>query len=277
MKTTGPGSSTALATYLLVLLAGNAFAAADESETNDERVVENAYFSADGREQREPDRVSTDVIEGSERRGRRSTKQGAAGQSKIGEAGSSSPNTDFWFYTADIELFADEDRDGYYHGIDLLFDADTVYTRADVFAVIYLSLDGGPWIEYAETETFTIWGASSNDEYVVVTELLDGFPTGSYDALIELFDTWDGSFVADLGPESSSALSFLPLEDAVLDAPRAAPQPVVINRGGGGAVDWLSLLVLAAASAAGVAFRRRSRRSPCPAGSGQAGAAATSA
>lgn len=258
MKTTGTGSRTALAACLLALLAGNALSAANDAEGNGERVVENAYFSADGREQREPDRVSTRVIADSESRGRRSAKQEPAGQSKTGDAASASPNTDFWFYTADIELFADEDRDGYYHGIDLLFDADTIYTRADVFAVIYLSRDGGPWIEYAETEAFTIWGASSTDEYVVVTELLDGFPTGSYDVLIELFDTWDGSFVADLGPGNTSELSFLPLEDAVLDTPPVASQPVVVNRGGGGAFGWLSLLALASAAA----LRRRSRRRP---------------
>ena len=33
-----------------------------------------------------------------------------------------SSNVDFWFYAADVELFNDHDRDGYFHGIDLWFD-----------------------------------------------------------------------------------------------------------------------------------------------------------
>ena len=56
-----------------------------------------------------------------------------------------STDPDFWFYDVDVALFADADRDGYYWGIDLLFDADTNYGAADVFAVLYLSYDGGPW------------------------------------------------------------------------------------------------------------------------------------
>ncbi len=266
MKTTGSGLTETLLACVLVSLSASAFAASSEDDVM-ERVVENAYFPDGGRDRNGPARVQTRVIENPDQAGPRSAKQASSAGSKTGDAVGRSPNTDFWFYTADIELFADEDRDGYYHGIDLLFDADTIYTRAEVFAVIYLSLDGGPWIEYAETETFTIWGAGSSDEYVVVTELLDGFPTGSYDVLIELFDTWDGRFVADFGPASTPELSYLPLEDAVLDTPPTRSQ-VVVNRGGGGATDWLSLLVLAASSLAAALLRRRSRPRLCPARSG---------
>ena len=52
--------------------------------------------------------------------------------------GTQTPNTEFWFYDVDVELFSDLDQDGYYYGIDLWFDADTVYSVADVYAVIYL-------------------------------------------------------------------------------------------------------------------------------------------
>ena len=111
-------------------------------------------------------------------------------------------------------LFNDQDRDGYYHGIDLLFDADTYYTVAEVYAVVYLSYEGGPWNEYGATENFTIFGSSSDDDYVLVSELLEGYPAGSYDILIELFDAYDDTFLAWIGPEDTSELAFLPLEDA---------------------------------------------------------------
>lgn len=176
----------------------------------------------------------------------RDSKARAADSAKSSNTESRTPNTDFWFYTADVELFSDQDRDGYFYGIDLLFDADTVYTVADVYAVVYLSQDGGPWEEYAVTDTFTIYGASSEDEYVIVTELISGYPTGSYDILIELFDTFDGSFVADIGPADTAELAYLPLEDADRDAPVVhTTTTVIVDEGGGGSVGWLALLGLA--------------------------------
>ena len=175
--------------------------------------------------------------------GKRSESKGAADHSKIRGAATTSPNTDFWFYTADVELFADQDRDGYYYGIDLLFDADTIYTFADVYAVVYLSRDGGPWEEYAVTEVFTLLGASSEDEYVIVTELVSGYPPGSYDILIELFDALDDTFVADIGPADTTELSLLPLEDIEYDTPRNSDTTVVVNHGGGGAFDWPTFVV----------------------------------
>ena len=152
------------------------------------------------------------------------------------------PNVEFWFYDADVELYGDFDRDGYFSGIDLAFDVDTVYTVADVYAVIYLSYDFGPWNEYAVTEDFTIFGSSADDQYIIETDLVAGYQTGDYDILIELFDTYDGSFVADIGPDESSELSFLPLEDIGRDTP--LEPTIVVNNGGGGAVGWFGLLAL---------------------------------
>ena len=74
------------------------------------------------------------------------------------------------------------------------------------------------------------------------TELVSGYITGDYDILIELFDAYDGTFVASLGPDDSSQLSYLPLEDAGRDTPPGTT--VVINEGGGGSLGLLSLLVL---------------------------------
>ena len=153
-----------------------------------------------------------------------------------------SPNVEFWIYDASVELYSDWDRDGFYVGIDLNLDADTVYSVADVYAVIYLSHDYGPWNEFSSTDDFTIFGASGDDEYVIETELVSGYPTGDYDILIELFDTYDGSFVASFGPEDSPELSFLPLEDAGRDTPPTTT--VIVNEGGGGSMGLLGLLTL---------------------------------
>jgi hypothetical protein len=169
------------------------------------------------------------------------------------QADLNTPNVEFWIYDADVELYSDWDRDGYYVGIDLNFDADTIYTAADVYAVIYLSYDFGPWNEFSSTDDFTILGASGNDEYSIETELVSGYMTGDYDLLIELFDTYDGSFVASFGPEDSQKLSFLPLEDAGRDTPPPTTT-VIVNESGGGSLGLMGLLALL-----GVAGLARSR------------------
>ena len=153
------------------------------------------------------------------------------------------------FYSVDVELFNDHDRDGYFHGIDLWFDADTYFAFAEVYAVVYLSRDGGPWNEYAITDNFTLVGSSSEDDYVIVTELVSGYPPGSYDILIELFDAWDDSFVAWYGPEDTSELAFLPLEDAASDV-ADTPDVIVVNRDGGGTTGMIFILLLSLAAAA---------------------------
>lgn len=168
----------------------------------------------------------------------------ANAQQKLSSVARATANVDFWFYEADVVLFSDFDNDGYYYGIDLLFDVDTVFSDADVYAVIYLSHNFGPWNEYAETEVFSIFGASADDQYVVETELLSGYVTGDYDLLIEIYDTYDGAFVASFGPDESSELSLLPLEDASRDAPQETIVVVSSGSGGGGAAAWLSLLML---------------------------------
>jgi len=187
--------------------------------------------------------------------------RGSFAKPGVGSGETQSGSFDFWIYEADVLLFNDDDADGYFHGIDLLIDADTIYSAADIYAVLYLSYEGGPWNEYAVTEDFTIFGSSGSDEYVMVTELMSGYPTGSYDLLIELFDAYDGSFLVAFGPDETSELAYLPLEDYERDAPIEEVQ-VVVNRGGGGggAMDgWLlsAFLLILFASAIRRVWRRR--------------------
>jgi hypothetical protein len=145
-----------------------------------------------------------------------------------------SVDPNFWFYDVDVSLFSDFDRDGYFFGLDILFDADTHYAVADVYAVLYLSYEYGPWNEYAATNDFTLFGTSGTDDYTVETELVSGYPTGSYDILIELYDADTNAWLASIGPEEAVDLSYLPLEDSTRDAGTGETQ-VVVNSGGGSA------------------------------------------
>jgi len=191
--------------------------------------------------------ISFDEFEKLQTEGPRTSRAKTSSPEKGGDAILQSVgNSNFWFYDADVELFADFDRDGYYYGIDLMFDADTNYVAADVYAVIYLSYEYGPWNEYAVTDDFTLLGSSSTDEYIVETELVSGYQTGSYDILIELFDAYDGAYLASIGPDDTSELAYLPLEDSTRDVASTGTPQVVVNSGGGGSLSWLLLLGLLA-------------------------------
>lgn len=238
----------------LGLVSLTAISIADEQVAADKRVSESSHYAGGGREQGTAVKESRDEYDELALTGGRAGKTQSPEQAKTTGSQSHTPNTDFWFYLADVELFRDDDRDGYFSGIDLLFDADTIYTAADVYAVVYLSFEGGPWNEYAVTEDFTIFGATSDDDYVIVTDLLSGYPTGSYDILIELLDALDSSLLAVIGPEDASDLGFLPLEDMNRDTPFDDGHTIIVHDGGGGSLSWLLLLLLVTMS---LARRRR--------------------
>jgi hypothetical protein len=226
----------------LIVLSMNALAAETEEQG---RVSVSTQSTRAERDNGFPGKTREDEFTALELAGDRVAAKGSLSRSKPVAPSMQAANADFWFYTADVELFNDHDRDGYYHGIDLLFDADTYFAVADVYAVVYLSLDGGPWNEYAATDDFTLFGASSEDDYVIVTELLSGYPSGSYDVLIELFDAYDNTFLASYGPDDTPELSFLPLEDADRDVADVPEVTVVNHHHGGGSTGAVFILVLA--------------------------------
>ena len=224
----------------IVLLAGATTALAEiNAEPRASKNAQGQGIQQDG--EASLDELEPLIVTGNRDKSTRSSGQRVSAAAGL-QAALNTPNVEFWIYDAGIELYSDWDGDGYYVGVDLTFDADTVYTAAEVYAVIYLSYDFGPWNEFSSTDDFTILGASGTDEYSVDTELVSGYPTGDYDVLIELFDTYDGSFVASFGPEDSPELSFLPLEDAGRDTP--PPTTVIVNEGGGGSFGLLGLLAL---------------------------------
>jgi hypothetical protein len=235
---TGVGAAVPgiIASLCGVMLAATAFAEAQvpAMDAEEARQSTTRHYVKGGRSKPELAATTEDRYGDLVTSGPRTRPGAGTGDSKPSQSTLQSSSNDFWIYFADVELFYDDDRDGYYYGIDLLFDADTYYEAADVYAVLYLSLEGGPWNEYAATGTFSIFGATSDDEYVVVTELESGYPTGSYDLLIELYDAFDGAFLASLGPIDTSELAFLPLEDFRRDDP---PIQGPGHSHGGGAMD----------------------------------------
>jgi hypothetical protein len=146
-------------------------------------------------------------------------------------------NQDFWIYDASVTLRNDLDYDGYAYRFSLEFDADTVYQRAEVYARLYLTR-GELYKEFHTTSVFSIFGDDEGDSLVVDTELLNGFPTGDYEMLIELYDAYSDELVATLDSYDDPDLYLLSLESKNFEYTETT---VIVE---GGSAGWLSLLLL---------------------------------
>lgn len=132
--------------------------------------------------------------------------------------------SDFWFFDAGSTLRSDRDGDGFHQEFRVRFDADVISGGAVVFARLYLRRVGDlDWLLYHETDDFDIFGEDGDDDYFVTTTLDDGWPTGDYDVLIDLYESGFPGIVATIGPVDSGALALLPLEETGLDLPIELP------------------------------------------------------
>ncbi len=148
-------------------------------------------------------------------------------------------NHEFWIYDAWITLHQDRDSDGYYHEFTLEFDADTEYDMAEVYARIYLGTNE-VFKQYHSTANFFISGDSTDDAFVVETELLSGFVPNDYEVMIELYNAYTDELVAVYDGYNDADLYLVSLESKNYD--RA--QQVVVVHEHGGSLGWWALLLL---------------------------------
>lgn len=148
-------------------------------------------------------------------------------------------DNEFWIYDAWVTLRNDIDYDGYAYRFSLEFDADTVFTEAQVYARLYLTR-GDVFKEYHTTSVFSIYGESTDDSLLVDSELLNGFPSGDYEILIELYDTYNDELVAILDGYNDPDLYLLTLESKDYEY----VEPVVIIDEHGGSMGYLALLLV---------------------------------
>ncbi|MCO7227167.1 choice-of-anchor H family protein [Pleionea sp. CnH1-48] len=125
----------------------------------------------------------------------------------------SSHHHDFSFFDASVFLRDDLDNDGYYSRFTVEFDADTVYSWADVYAKLYISQNGSDWELYHTTDIFEINNGDGDDDYQVTTTLNIEYPADSYDILIDLYEYGYSGIVATIGPNEDPNLYDIPLED----------------------------------------------------------------
>jgi hypothetical protein len=155
---------------------------------------------------------------------RGATKTAAMKSVRPAPTGLAKATSDFSFFDASSTLLADRDADGFHREFRVRFDADVVSGSARVFARLYLRRVGDrDWLLYHETDDFDIFEDDGADDYFVTATLDDGWPTGDYDVLIDLYESGFDGVVATIGPFDSDGLALLPLEEAGLDLPIELP------------------------------------------------------
>jgi hypothetical protein len=127
----------------------------------------------------------------------------------------------FNIYSGYSQLITDIDNDGYFQTFSVTFDADILSPIANeeayVYADLYLSQDGGPWLHYFSTDNFIIYGESTDDEFEVYTTLNSGYEPDEYDVLIDLYEVGFVDVVATYSSNDTNTLYALPLESSDYD------------------------------------------------------------
>ena len=156
---------------------------------------------------------------------------------------------EFWIYESWVALEQDIDYDGYHSTFSIEFDADTIFTRAPVYAVLYLGKDGVYDAIHVSSE-FYIYSEDSTDTFTIESSLVSGYPPGEYDILLELYDADTEMLVAFTDAYDDSALAYLPLESENYEY--VVDDTVVIVEEHGGTWSLLPLCLLG-----GIVFMRR--------------------
>ncbi len=155
----------------------------------------------------------------------------------------------FVIYEGYSQLIEDLDADGYFQTFSVTFDADLLtgnpHDEALVYAELYLSENGGPWIHYYSTDSFVIHGESSDDEFEVYSTLEQGFKTNHYDILIDLYEVGYPNIVASYSSDDSNSLYALPLESSDYDVEYVEYYNEVHSDGGSSSIFILILLLSA--------------------------------
>ncbi len=179
----------------------------------------------------------------------RNVAKNIAAVPRLNQSSRSFSNGTFAIYEGYSQLIEDLDADGYFQTFSVTFDADLLtgnpHDEAVVYAELYLSENGGPWVHYYSTDNFVIHGESSDDEFEVYSTLEQGFSANHYDILIDLYEVRYPNIVASYSSDDSNSLYALPLESSDYDLEYVEYYSEVHTDGGSSSVIALMVMMIA--------------------------------
>ena len=146
-----------------------------------------------------------------------------------------------WFHSVDIYLSGDINSNGYYHRLEVEFDADTSVPYQQVFAEFTLLPTYGDERVYYTSSVFELYGQSPDDWLAIDTVLENRFAPDDYLLTVRLFDAATGYLLAEISGFDDANLDYIPLEDYNRDSYIGSSTTVEAS---GGATGILLLLVL---------------------------------
>lgn len=152
-------------------------------------------------------------------------------------------HNDYSLFDASTLLLYDEDGDGYHHEFSVTIDVDTLFEHSVIYADLYLSYQGGPWIYYASSNVMDIYSDEYDDTFSIETKLVNGYPTGYYDMKINVYDAQTDQYLLSYDHHNDDSLYAIPLEDSNRDSYYHYESDLVVSHGTG-SNDWLGLLML---------------------------------
>lgn len=140
----------------------------------------------------------------------------------------------------------DHDRDGFDTRFELELELEAPAALDTVFVKLYLSYEGGPWNLVHRSGVFYIDPWDARPQIGLEVWLDRGYPSGYYDARLEVFDAASGRWLISIGPYDFSSLSSLALEDRERDDISVSSDYDVqygLNRSGGGVASPFFVLL----------------------------------
>lgn len=149
-----------------------------------------------------------------------------------------------WFHRIELTLSGDLNDNGYYHRLEVEFDADTSQNYQQVFAEFSLLPTYGGERIYYTSSVFELFSDSPGDWLAIDTVLDQRYAPDTYLLTVRLFDAASGYLLAEISGFDDVNLDLLPLEDYSRDSYIDSSTTVEVSAGMTGIAALLALCLL---------------------------------
>lgn len=148
----------------------------------------------------------------------------------------SAVNNDLTLQSLSMNLFGDDDHDGFYYSFNLTAEITNQSFDRNLYAILYSRDSTNDWYKEHTTTTVQV-NLNETVEFSIDGTWNTGYPTDYYDFLVEIVDADTGEVLVDFGPEYQ-VLSQKALESSDWDN----SMDVIVGSSSGGSFN-LSLLM----------------------------------
>lgn len=188
--------------------------------------------------------LSIDALALSQSSERRAEQRPALNSSNSGQSSIQAYQSHVWFHRIDLVLSGDINANGYYHRLEVEFDADTSLNYQQVFAEFSLLPSYGSERIYYTSSVFELYRDSPDDWLAIDTVLDQRYAADKYLLTVRLYDASTGYLLAEISGFDDINLDLLPLEDYSRDSYIDSSTTVEVSAGNTGIAALVALCLL---------------------------------